>query len=145
VGADAAHMVAELRQAACARGFTMLEMLIAMIMIAILVGIAVPAYLKFRDRGNGAAAQANIRAMIPAVETYKADNDSAYTGMTIGGTAGLRAVYDDALKDWNAALGTGVTILSTSADTYCIKSVSGGVTYYKEGPGAAIVQAPACT
>jgi prepilin-type N-terminal cleavage/methylation domain-containing protein len=138
-------MVPELRRAASARGFTMLEMLIAMIMIAILVGIAVPAYLKFRDRGNGAAAQANIRAMIPAVEAYKADNGSAYTGMTIGGAAGLRAVYDNGLKAWNAALGAGVTILSTSADMYCIKSVSGGVTYFKEGPGAPIVQAPTCT
>lgn len=128
------------------RGFTLIELLVVMIVLLLLIGIAVPAYLKFRDRGDSSAAQANIRAMIPAVEAYRLDNGAGgYAGMTIGGASGLQAIYDDALRGWNPATGAGVTILSRSLETYCLKSVSGGVVAYKNGPGREIVSAPACS
>lgn len=126
-------------------GFTLIEMLIVVIIISILVAIAVPVYLVFRDRADDAAAKSNLRAMIPAVEAYLADNGTnGYTGMTIGGAGGLKSSYNILLKDWDAAASTGVTILSANAATYCIKSVERGVTYYKNGPANDIVQAPSC-
>jgi type IV pilus assembly protein PilA len=119
------------------KGFTLIEMLIVIIILGILLAIAVPAYLKFRDRANEGAAQANIRAMIPAVEAYNADN-SGYANMAIGGATGLQTVYDAALKGPPA-----VTILSSGAAAYCIKSVSGGKTYYKTQ--ATDISTTACT
>jgi type IV pilus assembly protein PilA len=127
-------------------GFTLIEMLIVVIILSILVAIAVPAYLLFRDRADDVAAKSNLRAMIPAVEAFMADNGAnGYTGMTIGGAGGLKSSYNILLKGWDAGTSTGVTILSAGAATYCIKSVERGITYYKDGPQSEIVQAPACT
>jgi type IV pilus assembly protein PilA len=117
---------------------TMLELLIVVIVLAILLAVAVPAYLKFRDRANNSAVQGNIRAMLPAMEAYSADNNG-YTGMQIGGSgaSSLQFTYDKALK-----LAPTVTILSKTASTYCVRSIVGNATAYKFGPAASIVVNP---
>ncbi len=65
-------------------GFTLIELLVVIIIIGILLAIAIPSYLKFRDRANESAAKANVRASIPGLEAYYADNNS-YVGMTLAG------------------------------------------------------------
>ena len=92
-------------------GFTLIELLVVIIIIGILLAIAVPAYLQFRDRAAVNAAKANLRAALPSVEAYYADN-GAYTGMNI---ATLTASYDAGLK-----LSAEPTIIS--ATSYCIQS-----------------------
>ncbi len=99
-------------------GFTLIELLVVIIIIGILLAIAVPAYLKFRDRAAENAAKANLRAALPSVEAFYADN-GVYTGMT---RATLKASYDAGLK-----LNAEPTIIS--ATSYCIQSDP-------DGPGA---------
>jgi type IV pilus assembly protein PilA len=113
-------------------GFTLIELLVVIIIIGILLAIAIPSYMKFRDRANKSASQANVRAAIPAVEAYFADNNT-YAGMTL---QYLQTTYDAGVKN--------VVIFSATGTTYCVHSVVGAETWKKAGPGEAIATG-ACT
>src|SRR2546421_2385212 len=84
------------------KGFTLIELLVVVIILGILTAIAIPSYLSFKDRANNTAAVANVRSIVPSIESYFADNGT-YVGMTL---TGLQASYDQALDTTKYHFGT---------------------------------------
>ena len=110
-------------------GFTLIELLIVLVIIGILLAIAVPSYLGFKDRANNTAAEANVRAGVPAVEAYYASNGT-YVGLSL---AALQAIDSGVKLNDPAASAAKQTLTS-----YCISATVGGKTWYRGGPGATI-------
>jgi len=109
-------------------GFTLIELLVVIIIIGILLAIAVPSYLSFSGRANEKAAIANVRAVVPSIESYFSDK-STYAGMTL---AYLKGTYDQSINT------TGYAISGVSATSYCISNTQSGKIAKKTGPSGAI-------
>src|SRR3989442_7770090 len=109
------------RRLECEQGFTLIELLVVVVILGILAAIAIPSYLSFRGRATNAAAQSNVRAIVPSIESYFADN-STYVGMTL---ANLKTTYDQAIDTTKYTMPAG----DLSATSYCIQSSSGSSTF----------------
>jgi type IV pilus assembly protein PilA len=61
------------------KGFTLIELMVVVLIIAILIAIAIPTFLGLRRRAQDRAAQSNIRNGLIAAKAFYTDAES-YTG-----------------------------------------------------------------
>ena len=109
-------------------GFTLVELLVVLVVMAILTAVAFGFSSGARERADDATARANLRTAVPAIEAYRADTGS-YTGMTL---AGLQAQYSPGIE--------GISVVSASGSSYCVSATVSSASWYKAGPAAAITQ-----
>jgi len=129
-------------------GATLVELLLALVIMGILMTIAIPAYLTVKDHANRAAATANIRTIIPDILAYAADNvpkglndpdgdptDSGYTGLTFDI---LQTKYDPSIKPANYFWDNSYTPTPSDATDYCVYTFVGRWYAAKNGPNGPI-------
>jgi prepilin-type N-terminal cleavage/methylation domain-containing protein len=92
-------------------GFSLIELLVAMLIIAILAAIALPAFLSQRTKAQDGAAKSALATTGLAALTYYTENDE-FDGMTV---TALQKI-DPSLKDEPA--GSGLAVDSASGETY---------------------------
>ena len=104
------------------QGFTIIELLVVIIIIGILLAIAVPAYLGFRDRTANNTAKSNLRAALPAATAYYQDNGT-YKGMQ---STDLLAI--------DPGISAALTVASAGKSSFCLTDTVDGRTWSMAGP-----------
>lgn len=59
-------------------GFTLIELMVVVLIIAILLAIAIPTFLGARNTANARAAQSNLRNGLTAEQTYYTNNNQTF-------------------------------------------------------------------
>jgi type IV pilus assembly protein PilA len=124
-------------------GFTLIELMVVVLIIAILLAIAIPSFLGARARAQDRAAQSNLRNALTAEKTYYTDAQAYTNTLTamqaiepslnwITGTPTANS-KDVSVDKASVATPTAVpdavvcvTALSASGTTFAIKDVASG-------------------
>ena len=121
-------------------GFTLLELMIAVQVIAIIILIGVPSLLQFRDTANQATAKSNVKEVSFAAGLYYQSNNT-YAGMTIpllkGFDASLTTTRTFVNNSGVEAAGV-TTRVTLDASHFCVYATSGRWFAYQLNPTGAI-------
>jgi prepilin-type N-terminal cleavage/methylation domain-containing protein len=130
-------------------GFTLVELTIVLLILGILLTIAVPSYLSFKDKASKTAAKADVATAQRAVISYGADNypnaqndpnsdplDSGYTAIDLGK---LSTKYDASIS---TIPGSPYVInplgFVGSATDFCLTATVGRWIAVQHGPGTTV-------
>ncbi len=109
------------------RGFTLVELLIVVIILAILAAIVIPQFSSASTDAQEAALDSNLNALRSAIELYKVQHNGNYPGAVAAtgatctvGAAGTGAINTqqaviDQLTKYSSASGTTCTAFNSSA------------------------------
>ncbi len=101
-------------------GFTLIEIAIVVVIIAVLVALAIPAYMGFTGGAQNTATEANVRSAIPAAEKMAGTNGN-YAGINGNALRAIAAGMPSTIK----------AVAVNSSNGYCIQDTeNSGASYY---------------
>ncbi len=122
-------------------GFTLIELLVVIIIIAILAAIAIPVFLKQREKGWKSQAESAVKNAATAMESYGTENGGNYSG-AVSSTAYFNSTASNGLTTNGLKMAPDVTVAVLSASTtgYCLAAkhanLSDYTVYFSSNNGA---------
>lgn len=104
----------------CRGGFTLLELMIAVAIVAILASIAVPSYMWFVTQSRRTEAQTALVRLANLEESYYLDNSQYGSLMDLGLTATSAAVYSSENGYYS------ISVVLPSSSTFSITATAQG-------------------
>src|SRR3954465_14496822 len=120
------------------RGFTLIELMVVVLIIAILIAIAIPTFLGAREAANDRATQSNVRNAFTATRIYYNDGSTyteapsemfkiepslAWTNTQLDASSPDRSIY---VKTFDSAQTVVVVGRTRSGRCFYLKDVMGG-------------------
>ena len=129
-------MLKRIREMKDQDGFTLIELMVVVLIIAILIAIAIPTFLGLRERAQNRSAQSDLRNALTAAKAFYTDADK-YTGFnsTVGEDIEPALNWNMATTATKGAVSvrgvTDTTVLlvtqSNSNDFFCIADSAGTI------------------
>lgn len=128
-------------------GFTLIELMVVVLIIAILIAIAIPTFLGLRQRAQDRSAQSNLRNGLTAAKAFYTDGET-YTnfdntdGEAIEPSLAWTAAASPAEGEVKVLAASGDVVrlitLSASGDVFCLADNAGANEYGGGGTYAAV-------